>query len=164
MSILIRDPKPSDSPAIVDLVGEVQALHVASRPETFRPVPKPEIASWLGQALQNPAHKIWVAELDGAVCGYLLSVARKQAGNPFMIDRTWLDLDGICVQRAYRRHGIAKALVATAIAYAEAQGFRDVELSTWAFNHDAQSAFKELGFVAKVLRFEAKISFIWPTN
>ena len=155
MSILIRDAKPSDSQAIVGLIGQVQALHVASRPETFRPVPEPEIADWFGQALQNPANKIWVADADGMVCGYLLSVVRNQAGNPFVIDRTWLELDQICVLRAHRRQGIAKALIATAMAHAAAQGFRDVELSTWAFNHDAQSAFRELGFVAKVLRFEA---------
>ena len=161
MSILIRDAKPSDSQAIVDLIGEVQALHVASRPETFRPVPEPEIAAWLGQALQNPGNRIWVAEVDGAVCGYLLSVVRKQAGNPFVIDRTWLELDQLCVLRAHRRQGIAKALIATAMAHADTQGFRDVELSTWAFNHDAQRAFKQLGFVTKVLRFEASAATKW---
>jgi diamine N-acetyltransferase len=154
MSAIIREAAPTDSTALTALVGEVQAVHVASRPESFRVVPEPEIAAWLSQALQNPAIKIWVAETAGSVCGYLLSAVRKQPDNPFISDRTWLELDQVCVHPAHRGAGVARALVETALAYARAQGFRDVELCTWAFNEDAQRAFRKLGFVPKVVRFE----------
>lgn len=155
MSVLVRIAEPSDGPALVRLIDVVQALHVARRPETFRRVPEPEIADWLKAAFQNPAIKIWIAEVDGTVCGYLLSLIRKQADNPFVYDRTWLELDQICVDAAQRQRGVAKALVAAAMAHADAHGFRDVELSTWAFNDDAQRAFAKLGFAPKVVRFEA---------
>jgi ribosomal protein S18 acetylase RimI-like enzyme len=154
MNRLIRDAQSTDSVALTALVVEVQALHVGRRPDAFRPVPDPEIATWLSQAFQNPAIKIWVAETAGAVSGYLLSVVRKQAGNPFVIDRTWLELDQICVHPAQRGVGVARALVETARAYAKAQCIRDVELCAWSFNEEAQRAFAQLGFVPKVVRFE----------
>ena len=156
MSVFVRIAEPSDRRALARLIGVVQALHVARRPETFRTVPGPELADWLEGAFQNPAIKIWVAEVDGTVCGYLLSLIRKQADNPFVHDRTWFELDQICVAPAERQRGVAKALVTAAMAYADAHGFRDVELSTWAFNDDAQRAFAKLGFMPKVVRFEAK--------
>jgi len=156
MSVLVRAAEPSDGPALVALIGVVQALHVAQRPETFRPISRPEIAAWLAEDTHDSASTIWVAEMDGAVCGYLRSVIRKQAENPFVYERTWLELDQLCVDPAQRRKRVAEALVAAATAYADAHGFRDVELSAWAFNHDAQRAFTKLGFVPKVVRFEAK--------
>jgi ribosomal protein S18 acetylase RimI-like enzyme len=156
MSARVRTAEPSDEPALIELIGMVQALHVSQRPETFRPISGPEIAAWLAKAVKDPERNIWVAEVDGAVCGYLLSVIRKQTENPFVYDRTWFELDQICVDPAQRRKGVAKALVAAATAYADAHGFRDVELSTWAFNHDAQRAFAKLGLVPKVIRFEVK--------
>jgi GNAT superfamily N-acetyltransferase len=156
MSVLVRAAEPNDGPALVGLIGVVQALHVARRPETFRPISQAEIAVWLAEAAQDPASKIWVAEVDGAIGGYLRSVIRKQAENPFVYDRTWLELYLICVAPDQRRTGVAKALFGAALTYADAQGFRDVELSTWAFNDDAQRAFTRVGFVPKVVRFEAK--------
>jgi ribosomal protein S18 acetylase RimI-like enzyme len=60
------------------------------------------------------------------------------------------------VHPAHRGAGVARALVETARAYANARGIRDVELCTWSFNQAAQSAFGKLGFVPKVVRFELK--------
>jgi ribosomal protein S18 acetylase RimI-like enzyme len=138
------------------LVGVVQALHVAARPESFRHIPDAELSAWLSQAFQNPVVKIWVAETAGTVCGYLASVERKQTPNPFVFDRTWLEVDQVCVHPAHRGAGVARALVEAARAYAKAQGIPDVELCTWAFNDEAQRAFGKLGFVPKVVRFESK--------
>ena len=44
MSVLVRIAEPSDRRALARLIGVVQALHVARRPETFRTVPGPELA------------------------------------------------------------------------------------------------------------------------
>jgi ribosomal protein S18 acetylase RimI-like enzyme len=88
------------------------------------------------------------------VCGYLVIVVRDQPAGPFNFGRTWIELDQIAVHHACRRRGIARSLVAAALAHADAAGIRDVELTSWSFNEEAHRAFRELGFVPKVVRFE----------
>jgi GNAT superfamily N-acetyltransferase len=58
------------------------------------------------------------------------------------------------ILHAYRRQGVARALVNAALAHAEGAGIREVELASWAFNQSAHEAFRKLGFVPKVVRFE----------
>jgi ribosomal protein S18 acetylase RimI-like enzyme len=65
-----------------------------------------------------------------------------------------VELDSIGVHRAYRRRGVARALVKAALAHAEGAGIREVELASWAFNQSAHEAFRKLGFIPKVVRFE----------
>jgi GNAT superfamily N-acetyltransferase len=156
MNPVIREAELTDLDALAALVSEIQALHVASRPETFRTSPADEIADWLRQLFQNPSVKLWVADLAGTVRGYIVVVTREQPQGPFNFARTWLELDQIGVQEGHRRTGIARTLVATALAYAGAQHISDVELTSWSFNREAHHAFSQLGFVPKVVRFESK--------
>jgi hypothetical protein len=44
--------------------------------------------------------------------------------------------------------------VKAALGHAEGAGIREVELASWAFNQSAHEAFRKLGFVPKVVRFE----------
>ena len=43
MNVMIRQADVADVAALAALGGEVQDLHVASRPETFRPTPSVEL-------------------------------------------------------------------------------------------------------------------------
>lgn len=78
----MRDAAASDGQAVVDLVSVVQALHVASRQRHFGLFPRRN--SQPGSELQSKIRPLrnWIAEISGAPCCYLLSVVRKQAGNP----------------------------------------------------------------------------------
>ena len=157
MEPLIRDANVTDLGALTALVSEVQDLHVANRPEMFRATVAAEIEEWLRQSFENPAVKIWVADIAGTARGYIVVVIREQPRGPFNFARTWLELDQIGVQRAHRRAGVARGLVAAALAYARAKGITDVELSSWSFNRDAHRAFEKLGLAPKVVRFEVRL-------
>jgi GNAT superfamily N-acetyltransferase len=143
-----------DIDVLTELLGEVQDLHVANRPETFRELVANEIAEMFRASLENPSAKLWVADVDGVARGYLAIVVRQIPQGPYSFKRTWVELDSIGVHRAYRRRGVARALVKAALAHAEGAGIREVELASWAFNQSAHEAFRKLGFVPKVVRFE----------
>lgn len=53
--------------------------------------------------------------------------------------------------------GTARALIDAALAEARRRGIREIELSTWAFNADAQAVFQRLGFTPRMIRFERRL-------
>lgn len=152
--VSIRLAEARDVEILAELNAEVQGLHVANRPDQFKLTELAQVTEWYRQTLQNPAAKIWMAEVDGSVQGYLLALVRERDEGPFCPARTWWELDQIAVRAASRRQGIARALVEKALAEARVVGIREVELNSWSFNQAAQQAFARFGFVPKVVRFE----------
>jgi ribosomal protein S18 acetylase RimI-like enzyme len=158
MTAEIRIAETRDIDVLTELMGEVQALHVANRPETFRELTAEEVAASLRTSFEDPATKLWVADFEGVARGYLAAVVRQTPQGPYAFERTWMELDSIGVHHAYRRRGAARALVKAALAHASSAGIRQVELVSWAFNQSAHAAFRNLGFVPKLVRFECSSS------
>jgi N-acetylglutamate synthase-like GNAT family acetyltransferase len=154
MTIVIRNAEVGDLDVLTQLLAEVQDLHVANRPETFRELAAHEISEVLRASLENPSGKLWLADIDGVARGYLAAAVRQTPQGPYSFERTWMELDSIGVHRAYRRRGVGRALVKAALAHAEGAGIRRVELVSWTFNRSAHDAFRKLGFVPKLVRFE----------
>jgi ribosomal protein S18 acetylase RimI-like enzyme len=88
------------------------------------------------------------------LAGYVVRVAHERPAGLFCSARRWWEIDQIAVGGADRGSGVARALVQHVVAQAHAQGIVEIELTCWAFNQDAQAAFKKLGFVPKHVRFE----------
>lgn len=151
---MIREAVATDVPALSALNDAVQALHVANRPEMFRPTRPEDLSVHFQHLFANAAAKVWVSEREGVLNGYLVGIVRTQAPGPYVLDRTWFELDQIGVAPESRRSGVGRALVEHGVAFAHAQGIDSVELSSWSFNQDAQRAFQALGFAPKVVRFE----------
>ncbi len=150
----VRAAEARDMEALLGLIDEVQALHIQHRSEQFKPTEPAEVRDRIEQLLADPLVAVWVAEVAAVVRGYLVAIVRTHAGGPFTVARTFLELDQMSVQSGYRRQGIARALVTTALSHAQASGITAVELSSWSFNQDAHRAFAQLGFAPKVVRFE----------
>ena len=75
------------------------------------------------------------AELDGVVVGV-------QRLRPFAPRLVWYE--GLRVASTHRRHGLARAMLGSAIAGAKEEGFREMRLGT--ANPDAVRLFESLGF------------------
>jgi GNAT superfamily N-acetyltransferase len=86
---------------------------------------------WLGDA----GATFQAAELDGVVVGV-------QRLRPFGPGLVWYE--GLRVASTHRRQGLARAMLASAIAGARDQGFREMRLGT--ANPDALHLFESLGF------------------
>jgi ribosomal protein S18 acetylase RimI-like enzyme len=152
--ISVRRGGPHDLAAIAALCAEVQALHFANRPDQFRAPDPSAIEASLIERFDDDTATFWLAETAGNVAGYVLVVRRERADGPWCSARVWWELDQVSVGAAYRGRGVCRALVERILREARAHGVADLELCSWSFNEAAQAAFRSLGFVPKVVRFE----------
>ena len=58
MSVTIRPAVVGDEQALAVLNGVVHDLHVANKPEHFKPVRLDEVASWFKTLIQEPSVRI----------------------------------------------------------------------------------------------------------
>jgi ribosomal protein S18 acetylase RimI-like enzyme len=154
---LIRPANDHDVPVLAALNAEVQELHFANRPDQFKPPEIGDLAAWFADRLRDPSARVWVAEWDGTVVGYVLVLVSVRPESPFRPANTWWELDQIGVLAAHRRTGVCRALVQKVLSEAQTHSIRDLELSAWTFNGVAQGAFRQLGFIPKSVRYELRV-------
>jgi ribosomal protein S18 acetylase RimI-like enzyme len=157
MTVTIRAAVLGDEQRLAVLNGIVQDLHVAKRPDSFKPSAQDETVAWFRGLLKNTAARMWIAEEAGTAVGYVLTLVQERPENPICRSRRWCEIDQLAVDPGVRRRGVASALIQKALSTAEADGFAEVELCTWSFNVEAQSLFRKHGFEPKFLRWERKI-------
>jgi GNAT superfamily N-acetyltransferase len=151
--VTIRTADIDDAKVLAKLNGFVQELHLQHRPDHFKETSVPELEVWFGSLLEQPTTRAWIAEAQGQPVGYVLALCRDLPANPFTHARKWLEVDQIAVDPNHRRHGVGRALVSKAIAYAKETGLGRIEATSWSFNHEAHKLFRHLGFVPKIIRF-----------
>jgi ribosomal protein S18 acetylase RimI-like enzyme len=156
VTIEIRRAQAADVGAFARLHGEVQELHVAARPDQFYAAEPPALEARFRELFGSRDAKIWVAELDGGVVGYVVALHQRRPAFTAMPAREWCEIDQIAVAATHRRRGVATALMQAVVDDAHLSGLPNIELNSWSFNQDAHEAFRAFGFVAKAFRFELK--------
>ena len=125
---------------------QVNDLHVAGKPDVFKPGFSDELRDYLFAIWEDPQKEIVVAELNGEICGFAILNHIIRPENPFMVERNYLDIDEFGVDEEYRRQGIATAMIRFICDFAREKGFRRIELNMWEFNHDALAFYEAAGF------------------
>jgi diamine N-acetyltransferase len=156
LALELRRAEAGDVEALVALHREVHELHLAQRPDQFKPTNDEEIARVYRTRLSAANTKVWVALRDGRAVGHIVAIHQQRAEHAMCPARQWWDVDELGVTAAARRSGIARALLQTVVDAATAAGIREIELNSWAFNHTAHATFESCGFTPKVIRFELK--------
>lgn len=142
----VRFAQENELERLNELRKQVNDLHVAGRPDIFKPGFPKELADHVFTIWNDPDQRIVVAERDGVLCGFaVLHHIRKQE-TPFMFSREYLDIDEFCVDEAYRRTGVAAEMITFIRSYAKAQSFDRIELNMWEFNDGALSFYEAVGF------------------
>jgi ribosomal protein S18 acetylase RimI-like enzyme len=152
--VTLRRAVADDAHALAALNRFVHDMHLARRPDYFKPTSADDVAAWFASLLARPTTVTWIAEEDGVPVGYVLALVSEQPENAFRQARRWCEIDQVAVAPRWRRHGVGTRLLQCVIADAEAGGLGEIELSTWAFNDVAQATFRRLGFTPRVVRFE----------
>ena len=132
-SVTVRFAKESELERINELRKQVNDLHVAGKPEVFKPGFCPELRDYIHVIWDDPAKRIVAAEADGKICGFAVLNHIVRPENPFMFERDFLDIDEFGVDAAYHRH-------------AKEAGFRRLELNMWEFNQGALAFYEAAGF------------------
>jgi len=74
----IRAATLEDLNVLAVLNGVVQALHVANRPDVFRPTEHDAVLDWFRACLGRPNITVWIADLAGVPAGYLVTVLHER--------------------------------------------------------------------------------------
>ena len=144
--VTVRFAREEELVRVNELRRQVNDVHVAGKPEVFKPGFGAELRDHIRTIWNDPRQEIAVAEVNGAVCGFAVLNHITRPENPFMFERDFLDVDEFCVDRNYRRQGIGDAMVRFIREYANEQGFRRLELNMWEFNRGALAFYESAGF------------------
>jgi len=144
--VTVRFAKEEDLERVNELRRQVNDLHVAGKPEVFKPGFGEELRDFIHVIWEDPNKEILVAEIGGSVCGFAVLNHISRPENPFMFERDFLDVDEFGVDEACRRQGAAAAMIRFIREYAERQGFRRLELNMWEFNRGALAFYEAAGF------------------
>jgi ribosomal protein S18 acetylase RimI-like enzyme len=143
--VYVRNMEKGDLPAIVDMEEKQTGL---ARPHYW------EKRIELSEAIR-PHWASLVAEIDNRVVGFVLGRAGELE---FGLPRTvaWIEMIG--VDPAYRRRGVAQALVEKFAESAEDHGIRTIFTLITSNQTDMQQFFSRLGFVhGKMLHYQKEL-------
>ena len=143
--VFVRLAREDELDRINALRRQVNDLHVAGKPEVFKPGFPKELQDFIHTIWNDPEQEIAVAEQAGEICGFAVLHHIRKPENPFMWERDFLDIDEFCVDEGHRRQGIATALVDFVKAYARERGFSRIELNMWEFNRGALAFYEAAG-------------------
>lgn len=143
--------RPVDVMAVTDdLVPDVVAMWLASKQEMglVGDAARAASESRLVSALGRPEVHAWVALLDGAAIGYVVT-----SENAFGLAPTpELAVEQLFVYPEYRHCGVAKTLLFTVVGHAERTGCDVIVGNVPATSRDANRFFARLGFGSILVR------------
>ena len=145
-NVTVRFAEDRDLDRVNELRKQVNDVHVAGKPEVFKPGFGDELRDYIFEIRKDPNKEIVVAELEGNVCGFAVLNHISRPENPFMYERDFLDVDEFGVDEACRRRGVASAMMRFIRDYAKEKGFHRLELNMWEFNDGALAFYEAFGF------------------
>ncbi len=146
MPIEIRPARRVELEKVNALRRQVNALHVAGRPEHFKPGFGPELQVRLYEAFDSERFGVIVAAEGADILGFALVQYVHRPEGPYTLPLDFYHVEEFGVDAAHRRRGVATALVTHMKADAKARGFTRLDLDVWAFNDSALAFYEAAGF------------------
>ena len=144
--VIVRFAKENELNAVNVLRRQVNDLHVAGRPDTFKPGFCDELKNFIRTIWEDPQREIVVAELNGEIVGFAVLNHIFRPENPFMYVRDFLDIDEFAVDESHHRQGIASEMIRFIRDYAAEKNYSRMELNMWEFNRNALAFYEAAGF------------------
>ncbi len=156
MSATIREARPDDVDALVELLGAFFAEDAEALPALFARAGERELRDYWTGLLDRGEQRVFVAAQDGAAVGVLtLEEVRRPAVLGRHADHHAF-IHFLAVSPAHRRQGIATQLLHHARDWSAHQGFSSVRLHVWEFNTAARHLYEHLGYttLSRVMALE----------
>lgn len=151
MSIEVRFARREELARVNELRRMVNDVHVAGRPDIFRPGFNEALQQCIYEEFDGDESDVLVAVADGVIAGFATIQYIHRPENPYSLPRDYYHVKEFGVDAAFRRQGVASALVDYMRNDAREKGFDRVELDAWAFNTGAKAFYDHAGF--KVYRW-----------
>ena len=147
MDIRIRPAEAADYDALCALIAEVDGLHANELPQIFQRAPGPvRDRATLTAQMADPSEGILLAQAGDHVVGFVHVVLQESPPMPILVPRRSAKVSDLCVNAAFRRCGIGRALMKAAEDWAAARGATALELNVFGFNRGAIDLYHTLGF------------------
>jgi ribosomal protein S18 acetylase RimI-like enzyme len=151
--ISIRQATAEDYDALCTIIDEVDTLHRDRMPHIFQKPPGPvRDKEYILSLLADDNIGLFVAEVEGQVAGFVHVLVRDTPPWPVLVPRRRAFIDSLAVGQEFRRHGIGRALMDQAHAWAITKGAADVELNVYEFNQPALAFYQALGYETSTRR------------
>ncbi len=151
MNCVVRKAVIGDYDAVLEIMNEIQDLHIAWRPDIYRENPdffgKDYYLSFVGE------DAAYVAEVEGRVVGVLLLVFR-HVENPAQVTRNVVYIECMAVKEEYRGQGIGHRFFEKVKEIKKDLGFDVIELQVNAKNEAAMEMYRKYGFTEKSINME----------
>ena len=142
----VRPAKREELERVNELRRMVNDLHVAGRPAHFRPGFNAELQGHLYERFEADESDVLVAAVNGEVAGFATVQYVHRPESPYTLPLDFYHLEEFGVDAAFRRRGVATALVEYMKADAKTRGFTRLDLDVWAFNDSALAFYEAAGF------------------
>lgn len=155
MGLKIREAIISDYENLLLLVKEVHEIHYKARPDYYKDTDIPLDKEDFINKLSHTEYKIMVAENENdEIAGYIIYKIKKIEEHPLLVDRVVLYIEDLCVAGRFKRKGIGKKLLESAIEYGKEINASSIELTVWAFNEEAIKFYESLSFKPQSIKME----------
>jgi GNAT superfamily N-acetyltransferase len=139
----IRPRTGADEPALLALERETESFHAAGAPQLFCEPSEPTLPPDFGNDVER---EILVAELDGAIAGFLDVRVQEVPARGFFMARRVGFVAQVVVAEPQRKRGIGRALMDAAAAWARERNCSAIELNVFEFNASARRLYESLGY------------------
>ena len=146
MTIETRAARREDLDAVQALRRQVNDLHVQGRPDFFKPGFAQVLRDRLYDFMDKDDAAVVVAVAGGYVAGFATVNIIDRPETPYRRALRFYHVDEFCVDAAFRRQGVATALVEYMKRDARSRGLDRIELDVWAFNEGALAFYDAAGF------------------
>ena len=142
--VVVRRAGPGDATTLARLERALWE-HLAAPPAS-RVHPGPAGRSEAARRLADPAQPVWVAEVDGAVAGFI-SLQPGDESPPTLRSPDLVRCDGAFVLPGRRGKGVGRSLLSAALGWARAGGFTACALDYESANPAAARFWPRCGFL-----------------
>lgn len=144
--MIVRQAAETDLPRINELRRQVNDLHVAGRPDVFRPGFGQELQDHVNVLFAGEGHEILVAENEDGIVGFACLKYIDRPESPYRNAIRFVAVEEIGVDETCQRQGAGRLLVDAVRSRAREQGYSRIELDMWEFNENARAFYERIGF------------------
>ena len=145
--VLVRPATYEELAKINEIRRYVNDVHVAGRPDTFRPGFNPELEQILYKRFETENWVILAAVLAGEIVGFASVEYLDRPESAYNLARKMYHVEEFGVAPDFHRRGVATALVEYMKKDAAQRGYPRIELDMWEFNQGALAFYENVGFL-----------------
>ena len=151
MDFIIRNVKEEDYEAVINIMNQVQRMHVEWRPDIYK-INENLIPSDVFQEIAA-GDTFYVAETEGKVVG-VLEIEFRHIETPSHVTRDIVFIDTMAVDKAYRGMGVGHLFFEKVKKIKEEKHLDGIELQVNAKNKAAYKMYSQYGFTKKSINME----------